>query len=87
MKYYLIYLAVMSVIAFILYFADKKKAQNGKWRIKEATLLGIGFFGGAVGALAAMKIFRHKTKHWYFTAINAAGLAAQAAVLYFVFLK
>ena len=87
MKYYLIYLAVMSVIAFILYFADKKKAQNGKWRIKEATLLGIGFFGGAVGALATMKIFRHKTKHWYFTAINAAGLAAQAAVLYFVFLK
>ena len=87
MKYYLIYLAVMSVIAFILYFADKKKARNGKWRIKEATLLGIGFFGGAVGALAAMKLFRHKTKHWYFTAINAAGLAAQAAVLYFVFLK
>ena len=87
MKYYLIYLAVMSVIAFILYFADKKKAQNGKWRIKEATLLSIGFFGGAVGGLAAMKIFRHKTKHWYFTAINTAGLAAQAAVLYFVFLK
>ena len=84
---FLAFLAVMSLIALVLYKADKEKAKKGKWRIKEATLLGIGFFGGAVGALAAMKIFRHKTKHWYFTAINAAGLAAQAAVLYFVFLK
>ena len=52
--------AVISLIAFILYFADKKKAQNNKWRIKEATLLGFGFFGGAIGALLGMKIFRHQ---------------------------
>ena len=58
--------ALISVIAFVLYFADKKKAQKNKWRIKEATLLGLGFFGGAIGALLGMKIFRHKTKHWYF---------------------
>ena len=77
----------MSVIAFILYKIDKNKAQKGKWRIKETTLLGVGFFGGAVGAIAAMKIFRHKTKHWYFWAVNIVGLAVQAAVLYFVFLK
>lgn len=77
----------MSIIAFILYKIDKNKAQKGKWRIKEATLLGVGFFGGAVGAIAAMKIFRHKTKHWYFWAVNIAGLVLQAAVLYFVFLK
>lgn len=87
MNYYLILLAAMSIIAFILYKIDKNKAQKGKWRIKEATLLGVGFFGGAVGAIAAMKIFRHKTKHWYFWAVNIAGLAVQAAVLYFVFLK
>ena len=43
--------ALISVIAFVLYFADKKKAQKNKWRIKEATLLGFGFFGGAIGAL------------------------------------
>lgn len=87
MIYYLLFLLVMSVIAFILYGADKKKAQKGKWRIKESTLLLTGFFGGAVGALLAMQLFRHKTKHWYFTAINVAGLLVQAAVLYFVFLK
>ena len=87
MEYYLIFLGVMSIIAFVLYKVDKEKAQKGKWRIKEATLLGFGFFGGAVGALLAMKIFRHKTKHWYFTVINVAGLLFQAAVLYFFFLK
>lgn len=87
MKYYLIFLAVMSAAAFILYMADKKKAQKGKWRIKEAVLLGTGLLGGAVGALAAMKIFRHKTKHWYFWAVNIIGLLAQAAVLYLAFLR
>ncbi len=79
--------AVISLIAFILYFADKKKAQKNKWRIKEATLLGFGFCGGAVGALLAMKIFRHKTKHWYFWAVNIIGLIWQIALAVFLFIK
>mgnify|MGYP003294514350 FL=1 len=79
--------AVISLIAFVLYFADKKKAQKNKWRIKEATLLGFGFFGGAVGALLAMKIFRHKTKHWYFWAVNILGLIWQIALTVFLFIK
>ena len=83
--FYAIFLAVMSLIAFILYGADKKKAQKGKWRIKEATLLGIGLLGGAVGALLGMKVFRHKTKHWYFWVINILGLLIQAAAFYFIY--
>ena len=84
MKYYLIFLAVMSLIALVLYCADKSKAKKGKWRIKEATLLSFGFFGGAVGALAGMKLFRHKTKHWYFWAVNILGLAWQIALLIYL---
>ena len=79
--------AVISLIAFVLYFADKKKAQKNKWRIKEATLLGFGFFGGAIGALLAMKIFRHKTKHWYFYAVNVLGLAWQIALPVYLFMQ
>lgn len=79
--------AVISIIAFVLYFADKKKAQKNKWRIKEATLLGFGFFGGAIGALLAMKIFRHKTKHWYFWIVNILGLIWQIALTVFLFIK
>ena len=85
MKYfYMIYAAaivVMSLVAFVLYYADKVKAKKGAWRIKEAVLLGCGFFCGAVGALLGMQVFRHKTKHWYFVAINAIGLIWQVGLV------
>ena len=80
---YLLYAAailVISLIAFALYGADKSKAKRGAWRIPEATLLGFGFFGGAVGALLGMRLFRHKTKHWYFWVVNFLGLAWQIAL-------
>ena len=50
--WFIIYLAVMSLIALILYKVDKEKAKRSEWRTKEKTLLGFGFLGGAVGALA-----------------------------------
>ncbi|MBO5006323.1 MAG: DUF1294 domain-containing protein [Clostridia bacterium] len=85
--YYLIFLAVMSVIAFILYGADKSKAQKKAWRTPESVLLGFGFFGGAIGAIAGMNIFRHKTKHWYFWVVNIAGLLVQAVLAVLIYVK
>ena len=87
MNYYLIFLAVMSAVAFALYGIDKRKAIKHAWRIKEAVLLGFGFFGGAVGALLGMKLFHHKTKRWYFWAVNILGLTIQIAVLIFFFMR
>ena len=81
MKYYLIYLAVMSVITFFMYIADKKKAQKGKWRISEKALLGMSFLGGATGGYIAMNLVHHKTKHWYFHAVNIVGLLWQYGLL------
>ena len=78
-------IAFMSIVAFILYGVDKKKAQKGAWRIPEAVLLGWGFFGGACGALCAMKAFRHKTKHWYFWAVNILGLILHIAIIVAIF--
>ncbi len=75
------FMALMSIITMTLYMIDKSKAQRGKWRIKEATLLGFGLLGGAVGGFAGMYIFRHKTKHWYFTAVNLVGLLINAGVI------
>lgn len=66
-KIVLIYLAIVNVIAFIIYGADKQKAKKNKWRIPEATLIGIALIGGSVGALVGMKTFRHKTRHFKFT--------------------
>ena len=63
---YPVALAAISLIAFILYGADKSKAKRGAWRIPEKVLLGFSLLGGAVGGLLGMLLFRHKTKHWYF---------------------
>ena len=79
-KYYLVFLGVMSLIAFISYGADKRKSKKQKWRTPEKILLSLGFFGGAIGAIFGMKAFRHKTKHWYFWVVNILGLLWQIAV-------
>lgn len=79
--------ALLSVIAFCFYAADKKKAKKGAWRIPEKVLLGLGFLGGAIGALLGMKLLRHKTKHWYFWAVNIAGLLWQIALPVWLLLK
>jgi uncharacterized membrane protein YsdA (DUF1294 family) len=82
---YAAFLAVMSLLAIILYAGDKKKAKKGAWRTPESVLLGFGFFGGAIGALIAMNSFRHKTKHWYFWVVNVLGLIWQIALPIVIF--
>lgn len=80
---YGVYLILLSIITFFTYLSDKQKAKNSKWRIPEAVLLGMSFFGGAFGGYLAMLLFRHKTKaeHWYFTAINLLGLVIHIALI------
>lgn len=75
------WIALSSIVTFIFYGADKKKAQNNAWRISEKFLLLSALFGGAIGALFGMKVFRHKTKHWYFWAVNVFGLLIHVAVV------
>ena len=74
-------LAAMTVLTFSLYGADKLKARRGAWRIRESTLLGTAACFGALGALAGMYAFRHKTKHRAFTLGVPAMLLVQLAVL------
>ncbi len=63
MKWVLLILAAVNLLAFALYGVDKVKAKKGAWRIPEATLLLVAFLGGSVGALLGMEVFRHKTRH------------------------
>ena len=62
MKYFIIYLVIINLLAFLAMFIDKRKAQYGKWRIKEHTLFILALLGGSIGAIAGMYTFRHKTK-------------------------
>ena len=84
---YSVCLILISLTAFIFYGVDKAKAKKKAWRISEKTLLSLSFFGGAVGGYIAMFLFRHKTKHWYFHAINIIGLLWQIAVLFWLLVK
>lgn len=63
MKYFILYLVIVNAAAFALMLIDKKKAQKGAWRISEAALMTAAAIGGSIGAIAGMRIFRHKTKH------------------------
>ena len=77
------WLVLLSIIAFIAYGVDKRKAKKGKWRTKEKTLLLLSFLGGAFGGFPAMLVFHHKTKgeHWYFTVVNILGLMIHITLL------
>ena len=75
------YFVLINIAAFLMYFADKRKAVNHKWRIPEATLILFGFMGGSFGAFAAMQIFRHKTKHAKFVILIPLFMLLHLAVI------
>jgi uncharacterized membrane protein YsdA (DUF1294 family) len=78
------YLIGINVLTFLLYSIDKRKAQKGKWRIPEETLIWLAIVGGSIGALIGMYLFRHKTKHRKFTLGIPAIILAQAVIVYFL---
>lgn len=61
-----IYLLLVNLWAFVLMGVDKRRAKKDAWRIKEKTLFLPVLLGGGVGGILGMKVFHHKTKHWYF---------------------
>ncbi|AQQ55026.1 hypothetical protein B0X71_06855 [Planococcus lenghuensis] len=72
----LILFAGMNVYAFVLMGTDKRRAEQGKWRIPEQRLWTAAVLGGGIGAYFGMRHFRHKTKRTNFR----IGFPALAAV-------
>ncbi|MBR5064878.1 MAG: DUF1294 domain-containing protein, partial [Oscillospiraceae bacterium] len=66
MRYLLIYLMIINIIAFAAMGIDKLKAAKGRWRISEKALFLLAAAGGSIGSIAGMFAFRHKTKHLSF---------------------
>ena len=79
-----IYVAVMTLLAFLAMWWDKLCAKRGAWRISEKVLFLLAVLGGSVGSIAGMYAFHHKTRHWYFRwgmpAILVLQIAAGVAV-------
>lgn len=77
-----LFLALLNVVTFFVYGDDKRRAKRpGARRIPEKTLLLLAAFGGSLGALAGMRSFHHKTRHWYFRYGVPAMLLLQLALL------
>lgn len=84
LKIVLYYLLAVNLLTFIIYGIDKYKARHNHWRVREASLLLLAALGGSIGALLAMKVFRHKTLHKKFRYGVPAILVVQLAVAAFL---
>ena len=66
-------------ICIVLYLVLKD--ENSAYKIGWIVLIGLlPLLGGSVGALLGMRVFHHKTKHWYFVWGVPAILLAQLAL-------
>ena len=61
MEILIYYFIAINILTFIIFGLDKLKAIHGKMRISVKTLLSLCIFGGSIGGLMGMYIFRHKT--------------------------
>ena len=74
------YLALVNLIAFTVYGADKRRARKDRRRVPEKTLFLLAIIGGSLGAFLGMRLFHHKTRHWYFVWGIPAIMALQIAL-------
>ena len=57
-----LYLLTVNAVGFVAMAADKQRAVRDQPRTPERTLLNIALIGGALGAVAAQQMLRHKTR-------------------------
>lgn len=84
MKYFLIYLAAVSLAAVIMTVSDKSRAKKHRQRIAEKTLFVTALLGGSAAMYLTMLAVRHKTKHKRFMIGLPLIMIVQTIVIAFV---
>ncbi|MCI8315057.1 MAG: DUF1294 domain-containing protein [Lachnospiraceae bacterium] len=80
----IVYLLIVNILGFTMMGIDKQKAIKKRWRIRESTLFLIALVGGSFGSILGMRVFHHKTKHWYFVCGMPLILILQIAIAVFI---
>lgn len=77
-----------SVVCFIAYSVDKSRAEAGRYRVAENTLIILGIAGGWPGAILAQQLLRHKTRKtsfqvafWFSVIVNVGAFLFLASPL------
>lgn len=76
------YYIAINIITFIIWGIDKFKATQHQWRIPEKTFFALIIFGGAIGGLAGMSVFRHKTRKLYFWILGIVFVIVHAIIVF-----
>lgn len=76
------YLLGINFLTFFIYGVDKAKSAAQAWRVSERVLLFLTLIGGSIGAIAGIKLFRHKTQKNNFLAWLAIILIIQIILVY-----
>ena len=80
-----VYLIAVNALSFAVYGWDKARSKvQGARRVPEKTLFLLALLGGSVGAVAGMRVWHHKTRHWYFKYGLPAILLAQLALAWYL---
>lgn len=74
-------IALMNILSFVLMGHDKRCARQGKWRVPEKTLFLVTACFGGLGGVLGMKVFHHKTQHWYFRVFFPVLLVIQVVAI------
>lgn len=75
------FLVVINLAGFLLFAWDKYCARQGRWRVKERTLLLLAALGGSIGIVAGQRILRHKTRKQPFRTYLATIVIMQIVLL------
>lgn len=85
MRYFLIYMAAISLLSVAVTVWDKTAARLHARRVPESVLLLLAALGGSVSMYITMRLIRHKTRHPKFMVGIPVIFVAQICLLLFAF--
>ncbi|MCR4685741.1 MAG: DUF1294 domain-containing protein [Lachnospiraceae bacterium] len=63
MQVLVLYFVIINTAGFLAMGVDKRRSKSRrKWRISEAAMFTVALFGGTLGIIGGMYLFRHKTQ-------------------------